>query len=220
MSPGRIFPLVTTAVIASFALMAVASAQTPGTTPVATPDRPNEPPPEAINCVRPDSQKIDPSLKIADGFSAAVDDALKTAVLTIPAPPPGITCFSIFRDPSGSNPISFAWDTLEVTVPPRISDEVPFLSSGQHCYYLYFGSPAGITAPSESCLEIPTTFAPEAPPQPPQDFKPPPAAVEPPSAGTGLQDRSGSYRLSFAGALLAAGVLGAAGVFIRRRHSS
>lgn len=193
-----------------------ASAPTPQAATSAQPQPTHPgPPPEVINCVRPSNERILTSLNEGAGIRAVFTNEQKV-VLTITGSPAGATCFMVWRNPSGVNPVSLAWDAKGVDVAAPIIDQIPFESAGRYCYYILFGNLEGNSAPSaQTCVDIPTSVAPEAPPTP-TVANIPPAEVGAPAAGSGIQDEAQGSGFPWWVLLLTAG--GAITLGIRRNR--
>jgi len=105
-------------------------------------------------------------------------------------------------------------------VAASITDHVPFEFAGRYCYYILFGSSEGNSAPSaQTCVDIPTSVAPEAPPTP-TVANIPPAAVGAPAAGSGIQQDAQGSGFAWWVVLLTAGgaiTLGITGIGAHRR---
>lgn len=213
----------TAAVVVAVVLtwLQTASAQEP------TPDnRPSEPPPQAINCVRPFPDRVNPILNPEAELSATISDDGSEVTLHMPAPPDGVTCFAVYRHPTSiyhPAPLAFAWDEEEVVVPQELIDRATFGEPGENCYHLYYGSPAGLSDTIIACVEVPDSVVPPTPTPP--NFPTPPSPhgypdILPPEAGTG--DTTGSVTPSRNVWLLGAGLaLTGAGlaVIARRRRA-
>lgn len=214
-------------IASSIAAVSSASADGPGPTlapqqPPPTPDgsrRPEQPPVEALNCVRPTSQNQRPELDATGLLQATIDQASRDVVLSISRVPGSATCYSVFRNPSGTNPVLFAYTAGPISAPVPTLDPFGIPSAGRYCYSLIFGSTVGSSAPFEICIDVPATMAPLPTPTP--AFTPPPQPhVGPPDTGTAGPGNSfgrGLFPLGIAVFGIAA--LGAAGygTFVRRR---
>jgi hypothetical protein len=155
-----------------------------------TPERPTEPPAEAIHCVRPFPDRTNPALALPSSPEVSLDESSGQGRIAIPATPAGATCYAIFRFPSETNPIAFQWSPDGITAPAVIIDETPFPFAGRYCYQIFFGNREGVSPRSEVCLDVTESVAPAPPPAPTPAHIPPigaggaPAA---PSVGTGTQ---------------------------------
>lgn len=171
------------------------------------------PPPEVINCVRPFAETTDDQLQVSRPPTAKVDAALRRITIELPPLPAGVTCYSVWREPSDTGPVALKWDarglapsvvTVEEALPPY---------SGEYCYYVVVGSTRGhsSTEAPRGCVTVPDSLAPSAPTLPPSDRTPlPPFLLGPtnppsaPDAGTGI-GRTGSSQAG--DRVLALGVL-------------
>lgn len=186
---GTTAALVVAAAVAALSMQA-ALAQEP------TPDnRPSEPPPQAINCVRPFAERTNTALNPAGPLEVELRLDERVVVLTLPTPPSGITCYAIYREPVSiyhANPLAFDWDEIEVPVPANFRDSATFGVPGENCYKLFYGSPAGLSEPVVACIDVPDSIVPPTPTQP--NFPTPPAPgyydVLPPEVGTGAATES------------------------------
>ena len=181
------------------------------------PNRPDRPPAEAINCARPTAQNR-PELDAVGALQVRIDESSRQIVLSLSRIPNSATCYAVYREPSGTNPVLFAYAKSPIALPPSASDPVGINSAGRYCYSLIFGGTVGNGAPFEACIDVPPTFAPI--PTPIAVVKPPPPpGVEAPNTGTGPGGSSGFAPLQVAlGALGAAAlVAGGYGSFVRRR---
>lgn len=173
-------------------------------------------PPEARNCSIPTADNQTTELTAPSAFIVTLDEQRGLAVLTIGTVSPNATCYSVFKSPSPTNPIAFAWDEEAVTVPSQLTDRSGFVAEGRTCYQLYVGNAAGHSPPVERCIDIPASLVPTPEPTP---NAPTPEA---PGVGTGLVTSTSSSLprwgvvAGFVSLMLTAGAL-TFGVFSRNR---
>lgn len=185
-------------------------------TPQITPNRPDGPPPEAINCVRPDTTKHQDQLSPDGSLEVQIESATGNILVSIVRVPAEATCYAVYRQPSGSNPVLFQYGPAPLDVPRSQPDPLKPAVAGNYCYTLIFGSPRGSSAPYERCVDLPASIAPTPTPVP--EFVRPPAPVTGPPA-TGNTEPSGraGYSITPFGIALAGLVLAGLGAHGLRR---
>lgn len=142
-----------------------------------------EPPEEAIFCARGTDSDISPLVGTPELEAILVGGNVSLEAEV----PDGATCFRISRRPSDRNPLVFEWDATGVSGWHSFVDEaVP--SSGDYCYELVVGSPAGRSAGVERCVTVPDSVAPTPTATPTLPATP----VGPSSPGPGEQPASPS----------------------------
>lgn len=158
------------------------------------------PPPQAIQCARFVNASTD--LAAPAELTVTLDEDARKARLTISGVPEAATCYTIHKDPSGVNPVVFAWDEERIEVPAEQFDEWGFESAGRYCYSLFIGHPGGYVGPIERCIDVPTTIAPEPTPTPEAPTPGPPGVGAPtpqmPTLGTGMTGTSKGSSLPLA----------------------
>lgn len=191
------------------------SSPTP-TAPEITPIRPDGPPPEAINCVRPDTTKPQAQLSPEGSLDVVIDAGTGNIVVSIARVPAEATCYAVFRQPSGSNPVLFQYGPAPVDVPRSQPDPLKPAVAGNYCYTLIFGSPLGTSSPFERCIDLPASLAPTPTPVP--NFVRPPAPVTgPPATGNTAPSDRVTYSIMPLGVALAGLVLVGLGAHGLRR---
>ncbi len=205
--------------IVSGALICAATAVAQEPPPDSTPSRPDGPPPEAINCVRPDTSKPQSQLNPEGSLTLALDASTHNIVVSILRVPPEATCYAVYRQPSGSNPVLFQYGAAPVAAPTDQPDPLKPSVAGMYCYTLIFGSPNGSSAPYERCIDLPSSLAPTATPVP--DFLRPPAPVTgPPATGNSAPPDRVVYSIAPLGIALAGLSLAAFGAYGLRQSRS
>jgi hypothetical protein len=199
-------------VVVSATLLGGATALAQEPQPEATPTRPDGPPPEAINCVRPDTTKPQSQLNSEGSLSVALDASTHNIVISVLRVPAEATCYAVYRQPSGSNPVLFQYGAAPVGAPKDQPDPLKPSVAGTYCYTLIFGSPNGSSAPYERCVDLPPSVAPTATPVP--DFLRPPAPVTgPPATGNSAPPDRVVYSIAPLGIALAGLLLAAFGAY-------
>ena len=145
---------------------------------------PEGPPLQAIHCVRPFPETLNPELPAPADFAVTLDETRAVALLAIGAFEPDITCFVVYSNLGG--PIAFAWDEERLFAPNEpIESALP--SAGEYCYQLLVANPTGHSDWVERCINVPDSVA----PTPTATTTPPYAATPaPPGVGSGLEHPS------------------------------
>jgi len=221
--PRRFSPALVAAGLVTLGAAAVHAQEAPSAptivpTVAPTPVRPDAPPPEAINCVRPNTAAPRAELSANDALELSLDTSAREVVVAITRVPAEATCYALYRRPSDVNPVLFAYDSQPIKSPSPQPDPHKPAVAGEYCYSLVFGSPQGSSAPFERCINVPTSLAPA--PTPVSAAEPPPQPVTgPPSVGNST-DSSVGYSIPALGAIAAGLALlgtGAYRVWERRR---
>jgi len=185
-----------------------------------------DPPPEVFHCIRP---APDTTLDfVMDGeLAVSLDADRRQIVVSLPQPSATVTCYSLWREPAASGPVTMEWNAAGQRLPASVTEPLPEYA-GTYCYYLVVGDTRGHSATDgeRTCVEVPASLAPTPPPTPTPGATPEPYELGPfsgpfaPDAGTGTTGKSDPVPAWLPFVLLSLG-LGAAivGAKLRRRSS-